>query len=135
MKLQCAYILVSTEICLNHRCYLFRSLGPVLRGGGGGNFRYRHLHSSFLQFSEFCHALGVKIALILLLRHFDNETIRVSNSERNGKYINQRENKLEIAAPSSQFVQIQYVGENGCPNLFSTKVIKSHVKLHVKSDA
>ena len=104
-------------------------------GGGGGYFRYRHLHSSFLQFSEFCHALGVKIALILLLRHFDNETIRVSNSERNGKYINQRENKLEIAAPSSQFVQIQYVGENGCPNLFSTKVIKSHVKLHVKSDA
>ena len=119
MKLQCAYILVSTEICLHHPFYLFRSLGPVLRG----EFPLQPLHSSFLQFSEFCHAL----------RHFDNETIRVSNSERNGKYINQRE--LEIATPSSQFVQVQYVGENRCPNLFSTKVIKSHVKLHVKSDA
>ena len=129
MKLQCAYILVSTEICLHHPFYLFRSLGPVLRG----EFPLQPLHSSFLQFSEFCHALGIKIALILLLRHFDNETIRVSKSERNGKYINQRE--LEIATPSSQFVKVQYVGENGCPNLFSTKVIKSHVKLHVKSDA
>ena len=30
------------------------------------------------------------------------------------------------------------MGENGCPNfrgLFTTKVIKSHAKLHVKSDA
>ena len=30
------------------------------------------------------------------------------------------------------------MAENGCPNfrgLFTTKVIKSHVKLHVKSDA
>ena len=128
-------------MCLHSRLDRDLPKSPVLSvpkfrsSAEGGNFRYRHLHSSFLQFSEFCHALGVKIALILLLRHFDNETIRVSNSERNGKYINQRENKLEIAAPSSQFVQIQYVGENGCPNLFSTKVIKSHVKLHVKSDA
>ena len=31
-----------------------------------------------------------------------------------------------------------YVAENECPNfagLFTTKVVKSHVKLHVKSDA
>ena len=33
---------------------------------------------------------------------------------------------------------VQYVGENRCPNfqgLFTTKAIKSHVKLHLKSDA
>ena len=131
MKLQCAYILVSTEICLNHRCYLFRSLGPVLRG----EFPLQALTLLVPAVLGVLPCFGIKIALIVLLRHFDNETIRVSNSERNGKYINQRENKLEIAAPSSQFVQVQYVGENGCLNLFSTKIIKSHVKLHVKSDA
>ena len=35
-------------------------------------------------------------------------------------------------------MQVQYVAENECPNfagLYTTKVIKSHVKLHVKSDA
>ena len=31
MTLQCAYIVVSTEISLHHRFYLFRSLVPVLR--------------------------------------------------------------------------------------------------------
>ena len=125
-------------MCLHSRLDRNLPTSPVLslskfRSSAEGEFPLQPLHSSFLQFSEFCHALGIKIALILLLRHFDNETIRVSNSERNGKYINQRE--LEIATPSSQFVKVQYVGENGCPNLFSTKVIKSHVKLHVKSDA
>ena len=36
------------------------------------------------------------------------------------------------------FSQAKYVRENRCPNfggLFTTKVTKSHVKLHVKSDA
>ena len=34
-----------------------------------------------------CRALGIQIAPIRLLRHFDTGTIRVSNSEREGKYI------------------------------------------------
>ena len=71
-------------------------------------------------------------SLLFFCWHFHNGTIRVSNSERNGKYINKREH--EIATPSSQFVQVQYVGESGW-GLFTTKVIKSHVKLHVKFDA
>ena len=40
-------------------------------------------------------------------------------------------------ATRSSYIKVQYVGENGCPNdrgLFTTKFIKSHVKLHVKSD-
>ena len=41
-------------------------------------------------------------------------------------------------ATRSSCIKLQYVEENGCPNfrgLFTTKLIKSHVKLHVKSDA
>ena len=41
-------------------------------------------------------------------------------------------------ATRSSYIKVQYVGENGCPNfrgLFTRKFIKSHVKLHVKSDA
>ena len=40
-------------------------------------------------------------------------------------------------ATRSSFIKVQYVGENGCPNfrgLFTTKFIKSHVTLYVKSD-
>ena len=38
----------------------------------------------------------------------------------------------------SSYVKVHYVGEKGCPflrSLFTTNVIKSHVKIHVKSDA
>ena len=41
-------------------------------------------------------------------------------------------------ATRSSCIKLQYVEENGCPNfrdLFTRKLIKSHVKLHVKSDA
>ena len=40
-------------------------------------------------------------------------------------------------ATRSSYIKVQYVGENGCPNflgLFTTKLIKCHVKLHAKSD-
>ena len=38
----------------------------------------------------------------------------------------------------SSYVKVHYVGEKGCPilrSLFTTNVIKTHVKIHVKSDA
>ena len=38
----------------------------------------------------------------------------------------------------SSYLKVQYVGENGCPifrRLFATKAFKSHVNLHVKTDA
>ena len=38
----------------------------------------------------------------------------------------------------NSYIKVQYVGENGCPNfraLFTAKLIKSHMKVHVKSDA
>ena len=41
-------------------------------------------------------------------------------------------------ATGSSCIKLQYVEENGRPNfrgLFTTRLIKSHVKLHVKSDA
>ena len=41
-------------------------------------------------------------------------------------------------ATRSSCIKLQYVEENGCPNfrgLFTRKLIKSHVKLQVKSDA
>ena len=47
------------EISLHHQFYLFRGLVPMLKAG---DFHYKN--SSFLQF---CHALGLKIALNLLL--------------------------------------------------------------------
>ena len=41
-------------------------------------------------------------------------------------------------ATRSSYIKVQYVGEKGCPifrRLFATKAFKSHVNLHVKSDA
>ena len=55
-------------------------------------------------------------------------SIQFSNSEREGKYISQCE--LEIVTRSShKYSMWERMG------LFTTKVIKSHVKLHMKSDA
>ena len=57
------------EICLHHRFYLFRSLAPIMLKQFQllrQEFQLQALKSSFLQF---CHALGLKIALILLLKH------------------------------------------------------------------
>ena len=57
------------EIYLHHRFYLFRSLVLMLKQIQllRWEFQLQALKSSFLQF---CHALGLKINLILLLRHF-----------------------------------------------------------------
>ena len=57
------------EIYLHHQFYLFRSLAQMLKQIQllRWEFQLQALKSSFLQF---CHALGLKIDLILLLRHF-----------------------------------------------------------------
>ena len=57
------------EIYLHHQFYLFQSLAPMLKQFQPlrWEFQLQELKSSFLQF---CHALGLKIDLILLLRHF-----------------------------------------------------------------
>ena len=57
------------EIYLHHQFYLFRSLAPMSKQFQPlrWEFQLQALKSSFLQF---CYALGLKIDLILLLRHF-----------------------------------------------------------------
>ena len=75
------------EIYLYHRFYLFRSLAPMLKQIQllGWECQLQELKSLFLQF---CHALGLKINLILLLRHFWTLNYPTFNSKREIKFIN-----------------------------------------------
>ena len=122
------------EICLHHRFYLFRDLVPMLKPFPLLRREFHCKHSSFRPVVTSAMFLAFKIALILLLRHF--WTLNFSSlKQQKGNNIYKLKQTWNSECSSYKYSMWQRTNVRTlrvCLQL--TKVIKSHVKLHVKSD-